>query len=305
MLRDAFEKRYPGTSEGVLALRQAAVALCERHLEQGLADKNGLTRMCSEDDATYWQQISEVIFANELSKIGLKPGHPGAGPDFMLEHNGKRIWIEVICPEPAGIPADWLQNEPGRTYSLPHEAILLRWTAALKEKAEKLIGGVATPSAGYLGKGIVGSEDAYVVAINGRLLRGRFPSLEGISTFPFAVEATFSLGPYELKLNRETLETMKAGHQHRPHILKPNGAQVPSDTFLDPRFAPISAIWAVDADENALRDRDVPMVVVHNPIATTPLPQGIMPAHSEFTAVASGAEYRLECVNGRLVTGGT
>ena len=35
---------------------------------------------------------------------------------------------------------EWLISQPGVAVSLPHEDILLRWTAAIKEKTEKLIG---------------------------------------------------------------------------------------------------------------------------------------------------------------------
>jgi hypothetical protein len=183
---------------------------------------------------------------------------------------------------------------------MPHEAMLLRWTSAIKEKSEKLIGTPENPGTGYLIKGLVAADDSYVIAVNGRLLRSRFPQLEGISQFPFAVEATFSIGPYAVTINRETLESTDRGHQHRPLIPKPNGALVPADTFLDPRFSPISAIWAMDADENLLVGRQQPMVVVHNPTALNPLPVDLLPAFSEYVAISNGDYYQLERRKGRL-----
>jgi hypothetical protein len=57
-------------------------------------------------------------------------------PDLLVHHGGRNIWIEVICPEPVGIPMEWLQSKLDEVITLPHEAILLRWTAAIKEKAE-------------------------------------------------------------------------------------------------------------------------------------------------------------------------
>jgi hypothetical protein len=68
---------------------------------------------------------------------------------------------------------EWLQSKLDEVITLPHEAILLRWTAAIKEKAEKLLGNADKGIAGYIDKGVVGAEDSYVVAINGRLLRGQ------------------------------------------------------------------------------------------------------------------------------------
>lgn len=299
MLDAALSKRYAGTSEGKRALREAAIAACAEHLNAGLVDANLAARLCATDDNTYWQALSEVMIALQLRKSGIEPVHVEPGPDFLIELEGQRTWIEVICPSPNGIPHDWLAFESGKVQSVPHEAMLLRWTSAIKEKAEKLIGPPGEPAKGYLKKGIVRNGDAYVVAVNARLLRSRYPVLEGVSQFPFAVEATFSVGPYEITINRDTMETISSGHRHRPRIPKPNGAQVPADTFLDPRFAPISAIWATDMDECALRDRSVPMAVVHNPLATAPVLVGRLPSQTEYVAVSEGDVYRLDTIDGR------
>jgi hypothetical protein len=304
MLETAFAKRYPLETEGHLTLRERGVALCRRHLEKGLGDGDAERRLCSPNDEIYWQQLSEVLFASQLEQVGLVPSHRGAGPDFLIEYRQSRIWIEVICPTPVGIPAAWFVHADFEVYSMPHEAMLLRWTSAIKEKSEKLIGTPENPGTGYLTKGLVAADDAYVIAINGRLLRSRFPQLEGISQFPFAVEATFSVGPYAVTINRETLASTGGGHQHRPLIPKSNGAQIPADTFLDPRFAPISAVWAMDADENLLLGRQQPTVVVHNPAALNPLPVDLLPALSEYVATSNGDYYRLERLRGRLAENG-
>jgi hypothetical protein len=88
----------------------------------------------------------------------------------------------------------------------PHEPLLLRWTAAIKEKAEKLLGNAAGAK-GYLDKGIVATDDTYVIAVNGRLLRGpHFATINGISQFPFAVEAAFAVGPIAVVINLDTGE---------------------------------------------------------------------------------------------------
>jgi type I restriction enzyme S subunit len=171
---------------------------------------------------------------------------------------------------------------------------LLRWTSAIKAKAEALIGSSDGKQAGYIKSGLVASDDAYVIAVNGCLLRGgRFPTLFGISQFPFAAEAVFPIGPYQLRIDRETLEVVDRGHQHRPYVLNKNGARVPAYTFLDPRFNRISAIWAVDLDGGSAIGNSEPMVVVHNPNATSRVPLGFLPADDEYVAVAEGDEFAL------------
>ena len=134
-LRDAILKRYPWEHERTAQVRDFLEIICIEHIEDDLGDADALEKLCSDDDARYWAQLSEVLLAHE-------------GPDLLIEHQNGKIWIEVICPMPAG--------------------------------------------------------------------------------------AAFAIGPYAIAIDRETLEKVGGGHQHRPLIRKPNGADVPAYTFLDP-----------------------------------------------------------------------
>jgi hypothetical protein len=298
-------ERYPGDFHLTVAVREFLEHACERHLELRLGDADFAQKLCSKDDSQYWQQLSEVLLAHELLDAGIKLVPSRDGPDLLIEHAERRIWIEVICPRPEGIPAEWLGPPTGRAVSMPHEAMLLRWTAAIKEKAEKLLGNAKLSTKGYLQKGVVRSDDAYVIAVNARLLRGRyFPTVTGISQFPFAAEAVFAIGPYAVQIDRETLELAGGGHQHRPLLRKPNGANVPAYTFLDPAFQPISAIWATDIDETWVAGNMKAMAVIHNPAATNPLPVGFLPSHDEYVATReSNDEHRLDRLRGRTPMG--
>jgi type I restriction enzyme S subunit len=97
------------------------------------------------------------------------------------------------------------------------------------------------------------------------------------------------------------LEQTGTGHQHRPLISKRKGAPVPAYTFLDERFQPISAIWAVDVDGTSANGNPEPMFVVHNPNANKPIPIGFLPAHDEYVATSIGTdEFKLNRIEGRL-----
>jgi len=301
-LRAAIELRYPQNVGPVPALRERMIEVTQAYLDAGQGDANALQRLCSADEFTYWQQLSEVLLGYQLGEAGIIFTHQAAGPDFLIEHDGRRIWVEVITPTPSGIPANWMAPpEISGVRDFPHEQILLRWTAAIKQKAEVLLGQPGQ-NAGYLAGGIVGPDDCYVIAVNARLLRGyggTFAELTGISQWPFAVEATLAIGPLQLRINRDTLESSTPEHQQRYVIHKPVGQPVPADTFLDERFAPISAIWATDIDEMTVLDRPAAMVVVHNPRATHPLPLGLLPAQEEFSAaVLDDEHYQLERLQG-------
>jgi hypothetical protein len=293
MMIEAFLlQRYPAGGKQQI-VRDLLANACKAFVESGLADTKFTKELCSGSESKFWSCVSEALLAAHLRNAGLTPAPSrGGGPDFLVMENGRKIWIEVICPEPTGVPLDWLKPEINTVVNFPHEQILLRWTSAIKEKAEKLIGSVDGVIKGYSEKGIVASGDAYVIAVNGRQLRGRgvFPALCGISQFPFAAEAVFAFGPYQIKIDRDTLQKTGAGHQHRPLISKPNGALVPAFTFLDPRFSPISAIWAVDLDGTSSIGNSEPMALIHNPNAFNPIPVGFLPAHDEYVAAPIGTE---------------
>ncbi len=302
MIKEHLMSRYPGDFHRTVAVREFVERICLRHIDLGLADSNFESNLCSGDDARYWQRLSEALLVHELLEANLDLRPSRNGPDFLIQHEGRNIWIEVICPEPTGVPADWLQSNSGTVTNFPHEAILLRWTAAIKEKAEKLLGNPDKGYVGYIEKGVVAADEPYVIAINGRRLRGEyFASLTGISQFPCAVEAVFAVGPFAIQIDRRTLKTIRSEHQHRPVIRKPNGSEVPAYTFLDPAFRPISAIWAADIDETWVIGNCKPMAVVHNPNAANPIAPGLLPANWDYVALENGDDgYVLEHRPGRL-----
>lgn len=270
--------------------------VCEKFAESGLADPKFVKELTSGSEQKFWACISEALIADRLrgKEFGVRKTRRGKGPDFLLMEGDRKIWIEVVCPEPINIPADWLDPQLGAVVNFSHEEILLRWTSAIKAKAEALVGSLDGRQKGYLNSGVVSPNDAYVIAVNGcRLRSGHFPALIGISQFPFAVEAVFKIGPYQLRIDRKTLKAVDRGHQHRPYVPNKNGSMVPAYTFLDPRFNPVSAIWAVDMNGQSVIGNLEPTAIVHNPNATNPISHGFLPADSEYVAVAKGDDFVL------------
>ena len=305
MFEDFLLRRYPGDSEVRVATRKCVEHVCKRHIELKLADTHFEQELCSGNDAKFWQRLSEALFAHQLLGLGLslQPTRDH-GPDILLQHGGRKIWIEVICPEPTQMPDGWLDVN---STDVPHTEILLRWTAAIKDKTEKLLGDPTEKKksknkTGYIKDGVVGPQDSYVIAINGRLLRGKAISrLNGISQYPYAIEAVFGLGPLQLKVYPDTPDNTDATHQYRPVIFNRTKAPVSTAIFLDPAFSPISAIWAADIDESSMLGKAIPMAVVYNPNATNPISQRVLPALWDFVASERGKDdYLLSQQPGRL-----
>lgn len=289
LVAHCLELRYPG--EGPRAvIRDALQRICQDFLASGLADPKFETELASGSDAKFWSSLSEaLIFQRLRGKVFAPRSSVGSGPDFLLELGSKRRWIEVTCPEPTGIPADWLQIQSNVAMSVPHDAILLRWTNAITTKTDALLGKADGTKKGYLQKGPVAPEDIYVIAVNGCQMRhGPFPSLHGISQFPYAAEAVFPIGPYQLRIDSETLQIVGRGHQHRLAIKKPNRSAVPTHAFLDPRNQMVSAVWAVDFTGVGAIGNPEPSALIHNPYALNPLPRGFLAVDDEYEATPVG-----------------
>ena len=286
------ENRFPGVGRAAL-LREHLTRACTIFIESGLADAKFVDELTFGSDAKFWSSLSEALVYQRLTDKKFPPrARIGVGPDFLVDIDDRRLWIELICPEPMGIAPGWTNVEPGTATSMPHEEMLLRWTAAIKEKNEKLVGTQDGRTRGYIQTGVVNHDDIYVIAINASQLRhGPFPSLTGITQLPFAVEAVFPVGPYQLKIDPTTMRVVERGHAHRMTITKPNGAQIPTHAFLNPWFRNVSAIWALDLNGQAIIGNAEPSALVHNPNAFNPLPKRFLPADAEFVAELTDEEH--------------
>jgi len=277
------------------AIRQAKISAFliqayDRFVDAGLADPNFHGCFLDPSPAVHEQRVSEILLADYLWAHGFALASDAEGPDLRATKHGRTVWIELVTPEPTGIDPDHLKPGYGRVTSFPHEAINLRWTAAIKEKALKLLGDPSKGKQGYLEKRIVPKEACYIIAVNQHLLHGSFRQIEGISGKPAPVEVLFGVGPIQLKLNRSTGAVVDRGHMHRPTLPRGTKAAVPAETFLDPAFSSISAVWGLDLCLGACIgltpgkyvDSEHLSALVHNPLATQPLAKGFLPSQSEW-----------------------
>ncbi|MBD9363618.1 hypothetical protein [Methylomonas fluvii] len=290
------EQKYPGSRERAI-FRTEIIRLCEEFIQSGYADDKFENELTSHHTSKFWSCLSEALIFEQLrGKHFLSRRNIGVGPDFLIECNGRKLWIEVICPTPSGIPDDWLEIQLNRAPTAPNTEILLRWASAYKEKAERLLGNPSGKPISYLANGIVSEQDLYVIAINGCQLRhGPFSALHGMSQFPYAAEAVFPIGPYQVHFDRATMNIVDQGYQERLNIPKPKGKAVPADAFLNPTHNMISALWAVDFNGCRILGNHQPSAIIHNPCAQNPLPYGFLPSDDEFHAVATSEEFYSFC----------
>lgn len=105
-------EKFPGCAR-IQEYRKELADACNSFVTSSLADANFTNELCSGSDPRFWSRVSEALLYARLCKVGLHPvpvhSHSG-GPDFLLIEKGRKIWIEVVCPEPYDVPSDWLTS---------------------------------------------------------------------------------------------------------------------------------------------------------------------------------------------------
>lgn len=278
--------------------------LFDRFRDHRLDDPQFSQKLARGKPHEHHQRLAEMLLAKYLWDNGFTLSSAREGPDFKASKGGITVWIELVTPEPRGISPSWIfSGDSEGVWTYPHAEIALRYTSALKEKFEKLTG-IPKGQRGYLSKGIVGSNEPYVIAINQHLLQSNFRTLHGISQTPTACEVLYSVGAIQLHLNRATGQTTHMDHAHRPSLEKAGSGgekvAVPANSFLDPAYAPVSAVMALDLQEVALISPDPAALkkehlaaVIHNVGALNAIPAHFLPGQEHWTAKTSAGSIEL------------
>lgn len=214
----------------------------------------------------FLQRFWEMYLFVTLQDQGMNPQKGQAlGPDFYLEIDGRRYWVEAIAPD-AGegedrVP-DTRHDPPGEIIvrEVPRREILLRYTHALAAKRDKWLG--------WLARGVVASTDGYLVAIDGR---GCNDFHDGV--IPLFIEAFLPFGPLTLLINRNTGKAEDRYFQHSDTVHKQNQAPVSTAPLLDESYAPVTAVLHSLVDcGNHPEALGGDFVLLHNPLASVSLP---------------------------------
>lgn len=291
------------TDDNRVQLLTSLSELFDRFHDLGLADPHFSQILARGNDNEHQQRMAEMLLAKHLWDHGFTLASSREGPDFRASRENSSVWIELVTPEPVGIDPGWLAPQQTGVWSYPHREIALRYTSALKEKHEKLVG-TKESRPGYLKKGVVGPADPYVIAINQHLLQGSFRTLDGISQTPTACEVLYGVGPQQIHLDSATGQAKRFDHSHRPGLSKVRAdggtAIVPAESFLNQDYAPVSAVFALDLQEEALvtptldTQRQCHLAaVIHNICALNPLPHHFLPGQEHWTASTTNSAIEL------------
>lgn len=289
-----FEK-YPNSkflnglpvNSGLFPLRERIIELF-RFLD-GLEDPNFEQQLEQDPHAALW----EMMIAKILKSEGYQPTRStDGGPDFVVEKDGKRIFIEARCPGPGddGKP-DTVQPivyGTGIAPKIPEAQIVLRICGALRDKKEQYDQ--------YLKDGKISEGDLCVIAICSSKID------RAAKLWPPAImRATHGLGnPYVIFGRGEG--GVGGGIESCESIPKANGCEIDTTFFLSKDNSLISAVlysecsfFYSDSDFNLFGES----MLIHNPKAHVSLHPGFLERIAEIWTICchDGSQWRAYRIN--------
>ena len=195
-------------------------------------DKNFLLSL--EDNACRLERESELIVGYELLSNGycLQKRTTEKGPDFLVIHEGKKIWIEVVTPnQGAYLRFKTTENlGPGTLTEISVENCKLKIASAIKDKKDKYIG--------YQQNGLVVSDDVRIICINVYNLDAGMKSCPHCASILYGIDEMWSINP-------KTYEQRTGFLDHLP-ILKPSGNNVRVGFFNQQDYGNIDGVLWFD-----------------------------------------------------------
>ncbi|MEO8339816.1 MAG: hypothetical protein ABI604_08865 [Nitrospirota bacterium] len=228
----------------------------------GLEDPNFEKELDQDPHAALW----EMMVAKILKSEGYQPTRStDGGPDFVVEKDGKRIFIEATCRGPGyeGHPdkVQPIRYGTGIAQAIPEAQIVMRISGALENKKEKYDQ--------YLKDGKVSEGDICIIAI----CSSRIDRAAGLWP-PAIMRATHGLGnPYVLFGRSEGF--VEEGVESRESITNSKGEEKDTMFFLSMDNSLISAVLYSECSFFSLgADFFKESLLLHNPNAHVPLPLG-------------------------------
>jgi hypothetical protein len=198
--------------ERVGVYRRFVESLWERY--RGNEDKNFLSNAKDQFHQRFWEMYLWVA----LDEMGLDPqSHGSEGPDLYVDIDGRKFWIEAVCPT-GGYGPDAIPDEIsvfGEASEVPVDAIMLAFTNSIRKKYKKHECDVE--------KYGIDSGDGFIIAV----CSGAMPiSARAGGEIPYIVKSCYGIGSLTLAINAATLNREESFYQERLDCRRHTGSAV-------------------------------------------------------------------------------
>lgn len=221
----------------------------------------------------FHQRFWEMYLGCVLLNNGHSIARSEIGPDFNIQIDASNIWIEAVAPG-AGTGDDMVNDlvADSKAHLVPDANIILRIRSAIEDKHEQLHR--------FKDDGLIGMDDPYVIAVNGRGIPMAFLDSEDI---PYIIKCVLPFGQQKHEYDVASKMLTRVYYEYRSKINKRSGCEVSTDIFLDEEYNEISAILYSAADvANHPSIIGSEFILIHNPKALNPLNMGTFQFGREF-----------------------
>jgi type I restriction enzyme S subunit len=280
----AYNHIRDGENEPAKAARELVENLWQRYAPY--ADSNFRTEIQTAFDERFW----EMYLTCSLLDLNLPVSCPKPGPDVCLSLEKELVWIEAICPGPGS------EKNPDRVpdYNfgastatrVPDDEVILRLRHAIETKFRVFDC--------YAKKGIVSLDAARVVAINGC----QVPHARDQREVAIIMRSVLPIGNLQIMFPRDPNAATESSYQYRRVVERRNSAEVETDIFFQDKYRKLSAVLysCVDAC-NPTQRLGEDFILIHNPRATIPLPQGMISRGREYRVREAEENFSLETID--------
>ena len=184
----------------------------------------------------------------------------------------RRVWFEAIAPE-AGTGQDAVQGwEVGVPGTVPIDAVVLRYTSAIRTKKLHLDQGLKA--------GRIKDDDCYVISLNAASV----PHAGFGSRPSYGSRSLYGIGDLTLLLDTTTDRIVDHFHAARESVRKENGAAVSVRPFLSEEYSACSAaLISTVAFWNLTSDIGSDFEVYHNPLALNAVAPEMLSSFDQFS----------------------
>jgi hypothetical protein len=221
----------------------------------------------------YWEvYLASALVANGVALAARRNRpRPREGPDIGLADG--RTWIEAVAARPGVGPDRVPDLVSGGLAAIPHDAIKLRLLNALDAKRLK--------RNAYVADDLIDANDAFVVAVNA----SGIPAAILEQNVPRIVSSVYPIGNEVWHVDRRTARIVDSSFEYQGHVGKVSGSAVPTDGFLSPEYAGVTAaLYAWSDIWNRPPASGQEFILVHCYAAASQLPRGALPCGREYWA---------------------
>jgi hypothetical protein len=285
-------KRYPDSAFLKNILKDSCPLLFRERIVElfrfldGLEDCHFGQQLDQDPQARLW----EMILAMVLKSQGYKITSSNHGPDFVIETENKRVFIEAVCPgpgdesKPDSVPP--IVYDATIAQKVPVPQIVLRILSTLQDKTQAYNN--------YIKQGIVSMDDCCIIAISSSKL-GPMTKLWP----PTIMRATHALGnPYVIFGKNNGF--FSEGIDSCESIRKDNRVDIDTTFFLSEENSLISGVLYSDCSFFSLvMDVFDESIFIHNPKARVPVPKGLIKGIKEIWTICchDNSEWRAYSVS--------